>query len=269
MFAIGAFGFLAAAGSAAAAQETPQQPTDCGVYEGVVCQGWFTDAANVVADDQEIEDAIDRLVGRYGNQIALIVVDDSRGQDPRDFAVGIGDSWGVGSPDTEDGIVILVDLDARRTELVTQSRISLPAERITGAGNSFFGVGKWDAGLIAIVGSLEQALEDEAGGGGVVAPPPTSGQTGSPPPVSTEDESSGVFALVALGTVALVGGGLGLRAASRSRHSRVQRRRSALIDGDLEALEPAGHELPLIADYQLPFSGEAPGVSTQEALKAL
>ncbi|MDQ3782364.1 MAG: TPM domain-containing protein, partial [Actinomycetota bacterium] len=61
-------------------------PPECGEYEGGVCQGWFTDDAGVVDDDQRIEDAIGRLVSRYGNQIAMVIVADSRGRAPGQFA---------------------------------------------------------------------------------------------------------------------------------------------------------------------------------------
>ena len=75
-----AFGSLAAAAVPAGAQTdttVPDGPVDCGEFEGIVCQGWFTDDAGVVDDDQRVEDSIGRLVARYGNQIAFVFVEDA------------------------------------------------------------------------------------------------------------------------------------------------------------------------------------------------
>ncbi|NND03809.1 MAG: TPM domain-containing protein, partial [Acidimicrobiia bacterium] len=84
------------AGPAALAQETN---FDCGVYREVVCNGFFTDAANIVDDDQRVEEAVDRVVTRYGNQIAVVTVSDSSPESPADFADNLGNEWGVGGPD--------------------------------------------------------------------------------------------------------------------------------------------------------------------------
>ena len=81
---------------------------ECGEYEGVVCQGFFTDEAGVVDDPARIEDALARVVEEHGSPIAIVVVSDSRGRDPRAFAVALADDWGVGDPVDEDGVLILV-----------------------------------------------------------------------------------------------------------------------------------------------------------------
>ena len=107
--------------AASALPATAQRaPVDCGEYQGVVCQGFFTDEVGVVDDPQRIEDAISRIVFHYGNPIAVVVAQDSRGQDPADFASGLANAWGVGDPVEENGILVLVSLDERRTEVVTQ-----------------------------------------------------------------------------------------------------------------------------------------------------
>jgi uncharacterized membrane protein YgcG len=91
--ALGAF-LIVSLPIAALAQDAPPL---CDEYEGIVCQGWFTDDAGIVDDDQRIEDAIDAVIGRYGNEIALVVVDDSRGRSTAELAFGLGEAWGVGS----------------------------------------------------------------------------------------------------------------------------------------------------------------------------
>lgn len=42
------------------------------------------------------------------NQIAVVTVSDLEGYDPADFAVRIGQTWGVGSRDFDNGVVVLV-----------------------------------------------------------------------------------------------------------------------------------------------------------------
>ena len=147
-----------------------RETVECGEYQGVVCQGYFTDDVGVVDDPQRIEDAVSRLVGNYGNPIAIVVVQNSRGADPADFAAGLANAWGVGDPIEENGILVLVSLDERRTEVVTQDGVSVPGEAIAGSARSFFSAGDFEGGLLAIVGSVEQALagtlveESDSGG---------------------------------------------------------------------------------------------------------
>ena len=89
-----------------------------------------------------------------------------------------------------------------------------------------------DGGVLAIVGSLESALEagpgEESGGEG-----------GSGWPV----------VLVVLGGTAAVAGGAVLWKRRRDRIAVVTKQRQELIDGQLRLLTPAGNELPQLAEY--------------------
>lgn len=247
--------------AAAAAQETPAAPGSCGEYEGIVCQGWFSDDADVVNDDAAIEDAIAALVAHYGNQIAVVTVTASPHGTPIEFANDLANAWGVGDAAANDGIMVMVDITNRRTEMTTGSGVRpLDYSRVTGAGNSFFQRGDFDSGIIAIVGSLEQELAsaatETAGGPNPAAP---TGDGGAP----------GGLVAGALAAAALVGGGIGL-AAARGRHrERIKLERAELVDGDVSALDPAGHELPLVSDYALPFQGRAPTATTSAVVTAL
>lgn len=253
---------------AAMAQETDVS-FECGEYGGVVCAGYFTDAAGVVDDDQRVEDAIARVVGRHGNQIAVVVVADSSPESPAQFAQNLGNDWGVGGPE-QDGIVVLVDLAARRTEVRTGDGVALDAERIAGAGNSFFGVGDFEGGLLAIVGSLEQGLEFalepgsepsdvvDTGSGEVVVTP-------APP-----QEGGGGYVGLILGAAALGGGGfIAARARGRRKDERLERR-TQLVDDQLAKLDVPGHELPRLAEYTIPPSQErVADISTSDAIDAM
>jgi len=209
-----------------------REVVECGEYRGVVCQGFFTDEPGVASDPQRIEDAISRLVVNYGNPIAIVVVQDSRGADPADFAGDLANAWGVGDPVEENGILVLVSLDERRTEVVTQDGISLPGSAIAGSARSFFGAGDFEGGLLAIVGSVEQALAGNL----------------------TEDPDSGgisfgaiaFFGIVGFFIFSLIGQIASLR---RKRTNKVKTERERLIDGDLAGLEPSGADLPRFADF--------------------
>ncbi|MCP4967821.1 MAG: hypothetical protein GY926_21625 [bacterium] len=249
------------------AQTTSDEPSNCGTYQGVVCDGWFSDNASVVNDDAAIEEAIAAVVGRYGNEIAVVTVTESPSGTPLEFANALGNAWGVGDSERQDGIVILVDINNRRTEMTTGPGVQeLAYTRVTGAGNSFFGRDDFDSGIIAIIGSLEQELAFTAGGG-------SSGDMSTNPGVSltpADDDSPGSGVVVgALAAAALVGGGVGLAAARQRKRDRISKERSELVDGDVDALDPVGHELPLLADYAIEFRGTAPGIDTRAGLGAL
>ncbi len=218
--------------SPAAAQRAP---VDCGEYAGVVCQGFFTDEAGVVDDPQRIEDAISRIVGHYGNPIAVVVVQNSRGEDPADFAADLANAWGVGDPVEENGILVLVSLDERRTEVVTQNGVTVSGSAIAGSARSFFAAEDFEGGLLAIVGSIEQALAGTL----------------------TEETDSGGFPfglVVFLGIVgffiySIVGRVFGLR---RKKNKQLREERESLIDADLARLEPSGNDLPRYERYAEP-----------------
>jgi hypothetical protein len=220
----------------------------------------------VVEDDAAIEEAVGALVNRYGNQIAVVTVSESPSGSPLEFAQDLGNAWGVGDPDRQDGIVVLVDIGNRRTEMTAGPGVpELDYARITGAGNSFFGRSDFDSGIIAIVGSLEQEL---AGLGA------DTGDGSSSTPgvgVSSGEETDAPLGIIvgALAVAGLVGGGVGLAAARQRRQERISQERAELVDGDVAALDTAGHELPTLAEYSIGYRGTPPAVATRAAIAAL
>ncbi|CAN5418979.1 hypothetical protein BH24ACT7_BH24ACT7_20970 [soil metagenome] len=249
---------------------TPTAPADCGDYEGVVCQGWFTDDAGVVDDDQRVEDAIGRLVARYGNQIAMVIVDDSLGRTPGQLAAEIGNAWGVGST-ANDGIVVLVDLGQRFTAVSPGSGIAdLPdPDGIAGSANSFFAGGDFEGGMLAIVGSLEQALAAVHGG---TVDPDEEPIVGPDRPSDGNGGNGGNGGLVVLGVVGLVAlSGIGATryAKRREQNGKIQDQRKNLIDDDLAKLEPGGHELPRVEDYDIDAAATGIDVETARVVDLL
>ncbi|MFQ5947978.1 MAG: TPM domain-containing protein, partial [Acidimicrobiia bacterium] len=148
---------LSLSGSSAVAQEL-----QCSPYEGITCDGWVTDTAGVIEDDARLEEAVGRVVARYGHEIAVVIVPSTGGRSVRDFAVGLGDTWGVGDPDRNDGVVVLIDLGTRQTWVEHGPGLNeVPRDfsDIAAVGDSFFAGGDFDAGVLAILGSLEEAFE--------------------------------------------------------------------------------------------------------------
>ena len=229
------------------------QDTTCPAYEGITCDGYVTDAAGVIEDDARLEEAVGRVVESRGNQVAVVMVPDTGGQSPRDFARGLGNAWGVGTAENDDGVVVLVDIGGRETWVEPGDGLELrDPDEIASAGDSFFAGGDFDGGVLAIVGSLESALEagpgEESGGEG-----------GSGWPV----------VLVVLGGTAAVAGGAVLWKRRRDRIAVVTKQRQELVDGQLRRLTPAGNELPQVAEYVVQPPADGPTVPTGVAIEAL
>ena len=238
-----------------AAPVAAQEVVDCGEYEGVVCQGFFTDEPGVAIDWQRIEDSVARVNDEHGNPFALVVVQNSRGDNPGVFASDLADDWGVGDPVDEDGILVLVSLDERRVELAAQRNANVSGSDVAAAAAPFFEAGDWDAGLTAIVVTVDQSLSSEA-----------PNDTWGFPSLSTLP-----FLLIILALIVAVGGLLVFLAIRRDRQAKrdrtaIERRR--LVDGDLGTLEPSGQDLPRYADYTL-SAPDAPDVSTGAAVAEL
>ncbi|MFO7549494.1 MAG: TPM domain-containing protein [Acidimicrobiia bacterium] len=243
----------------AAAQEAPT----CPEYRGITCAGWVTDTAGVVVDDERLERAVGRVVERTGNEIAVVVVPDSQGLDPRRFAEELGNTWGVGSAERNDGVVVLVSLAERRTEIVTGSGLEIPDGELSfvaSLGDSFFADGDFDGGIAAIAGGLDQVL-----GGDTTTP------TTAP---TTSGSSLGLWVPLALIGLVVAGGFggaviTGVRSDRRRREREIVERRRRLVDEQLARLNPSGHEVVLPGDFFLPRPEQAAPVSTGRALEAV
>lgn len=252
-------GLIAGSLLLAASTAAAVQPAFCPPYQGIECGGWVTDAAGVLVSHETVEAAVGRLVARHGHEIAVVIVATTGSIPPDQFAEGIGNTWGVGDAEANDGIVVLVALAERRTEIVTGSGLRIAnLNSVASAGNSFFAANDFDSGIIAILAAIELALE-----GGGVTPPVGGGSDGG---------SRGVVGVIArlLGSIGLIAGGLALVSRGRnSQASRTKISRAAFVDDALDKLEPAGHELPSLGDYALAPPARAEDISTARAIEAI
>ena len=65
---------------------------------------------NFLSDDQArvIEEKLEKFSRETSNQIAVVVVDDFGGYTAAEFATMLGEKWGVGKKDKDNGIVVLI-----------------------------------------------------------------------------------------------------------------------------------------------------------------
>lgn len=207
-------------------------PLDCPEFDGFTCDGWVTDVAGALSDEASVEAAATALVEDYGHQIAVAVVPDANG-DLEGYANDLGNAWGVGDEGEDDGIVVVVALAERETWVVAGPGIELPeASAIAGLADSFFRNGNFDGGISAIIGGLDQTFAADA--------------AGEPRPFRQEDGGGvGLGVLGLIGGAAVVGGAVWFSQKRKADHQRDRRRRQTVVDGILERLQPAGHEVTL------------------------
>ena len=68
------------------------------------------DFANILSASEisQLEDSLVQFARTTSTQIVVVTVPDLEGNDPGDFAFQIGEKWGVGQKDKDNGIVVLV-----------------------------------------------------------------------------------------------------------------------------------------------------------------
>lgn len=66
------------------------------------------DFAGILGDTQEMEDSLERIALHTSNQICVVTMTDLGGMSPGVMAQAIGNKWGVGTDDKNNGVVILI-----------------------------------------------------------------------------------------------------------------------------------------------------------------
>src|SRR5262249_16383046 len=60
------------------------------------------------SEANQLEQKLDRESDSTSTQIAILTIDDLNGYDVSSLAFKIGDAWGIGGPDQDNGVLILV-----------------------------------------------------------------------------------------------------------------------------------------------------------------
>lgn len=84
-------------------------------YPSPTKEEYVNDFASVIndADKKEMLNRGKDLEDKTGAEIALITVDDTDGEEIDEYALNIGDEWGVGKKGEDNGIVIVLSVDER------------------------------------------------------------------------------------------------------------------------------------------------------------
>ncbi|HOU69564.1 MAG TPA: TPM domain-containing protein [Paludibacteraceae bacterium] len=69
---------------------------------------WVYDFANVLHNDQVLEGLLDDLTQQTTAQMVIVTVDSLGGLTPNQFATQLGNEWGIGDKDKDNGIVMLI-----------------------------------------------------------------------------------------------------------------------------------------------------------------
>ena len=142
----------------ALAQDSPS----CPEFEGITCEGFVTDRAGVIDNDGILESEAARIEGMYGAQVAVVLVNSVGSWSLERFAVELGNAWGVGSAERDDGIVVIVDVEGRMTWVEYGDGLKdfpRKPEDIAALANAGFRNQDFDAGVLAILSGLGDGLE--------------------------------------------------------------------------------------------------------------
>ena len=66
------------------------------------------DFAGILGDTQEMEDSLQRIAMHTGNQICVVTMNDLGDMSPGMMANAIGNEWGAGNAEKDNGVIILI-----------------------------------------------------------------------------------------------------------------------------------------------------------------
>lgn len=82
--------------------------------------GWAVDLTGTLTPEtlRELDRLGDEVKARNGAEIAVVVIGSTDGEQPRAYATRLANAWGIGSAETNNGLLILAALDDRAAEIV-------------------------------------------------------------------------------------------------------------------------------------------------------
>jgi len=168
-----------------AALAAPLRPAD--VPSPRLHDGWVSDLAGVVdeAQEQQIDNQVTALQAELGAELAVVTVSEVEGT-PKAFATELFNLWGIGDADANNGVLVLLVVDARRVEIETGYGVEgilndgWLGRMMDDAMVPAFKAGDLGEGLVAGVDAIDDRLRAH--------PEETRDGTGSAVPVGEEPE---------------------------------------------------------------------------------
>ena len=130
--------------------------------------GYVSDPAGIITFEQRqtLNSMIRQLEDNSTAQIAVVVLPSIGQQVPKDFATRLFNTWGIGQAENDNGLLLLIVMDQRRSEIETGYGLEgvlpdvicyrvLLDELVPNFQKEAYGTG-----LISTVGRLKQLLED-------------------------------------------------------------------------------------------------------------
>jgi uncharacterized protein len=131
--------------------------------------GYVTDIYSVMTDTQktDFEQDLQAYEEQTGTEIAYLIIGTTEGMEIADYAVAVGNEWGVGKESADNGILVVTAIDDREFWIATGSQTEGYLTD-SSAGNIFrntvkpyFQDGKYYEGLVASFDDIKSALNGE------------------------------------------------------------------------------------------------------------
>ena len=148
-------------------------------------RSWVSDVARAIsdADTLAINRTVEELQKRTSAEIAVVTVQNSGGDTPKEFATALFNKWGVGKKGKDNGVLVLMVMGQRRVEVETGYGVEgdLPdgkvGEILREQAVPHFKQGDYGAGLLAVVQEFAGILSN-----GTVAAPRSVAPVRTPAP---------------------------------------------------------------------------------------
>ncbi|NEO82662.1 MAG: TPM domain-containing protein [Spirulina sp. SIO3F2] len=154
---------------------------------------WVTDMANILnpATEEQLNKQISQFEAQTTAEVVVVTVPDTTGYaSPKAFTTELFNTWGIGKAETNNGVLFMVSLGDRRTEIETGigSQAILTDAKVQAIVDNqvipFFKAGDFNQGILAGTIAVMQGLNPNA----APAAPPVS--TAPPVPAVPEPASS-------------------------------------------------------------------------------
>ncbi len=131
---------------------------------------WVSDTAGVIDQETEarLNAVIDRLENETGAEIAVVTIHSTDSRTPKAFATELFNRWRIGKEGEDNGVLVLLVMEARRVEVETgygvegvlsDGKVGAILDRLV---IPWFKKGDFGGGLVAGVTAMAEAIAEEA-----------------------------------------------------------------------------------------------------------